>query len=63
MNGGSVVHGGYSTASRHCWTSQQVAPGEHFGPTTVVNCGLAASGYYTLAEVGEEVKVELRRAT
>jgi len=35
---------------------------DHFGPTTVVNCGLAASGYYALAEVGEEVKVELRRA-
>ena len=35
---------------------------EHFGPTTVVNCGLAASGYYALAEVGEEVKVELCRA-
>jgi hypothetical protein len=32
------------------------------GRTTVVNCGPAASGYYALAEVGAEVKVELRRA-
>ncbi len=31
------------------------------GNTTVVNCGLAAAGYYALAEVGDEVNAELRR--
>ena len=35
---------------------------EQLGRTTVVNCGAAASGYYALAKVGDEVKVELRRA-
>ena len=31
------------------------------GQTTVVNCGAARCGYYAVAEVGEEVNVELRR--
>jgi Icc-related predicted phosphoesterase len=35
---------------------------EHLGRTTVVNCGAAFGGYYALAEVGEAVTVELRRA-
>ena len=35
---------------------------EQFGRTTVVNCGLAASGFYALATVGDRVDVELRRA-
>ncbi len=34
---------------------------ERRGPTTVVNCGAARAGYYAVAEVGEEVNVELRR--
>ena len=38
---------------------------EHLGPTTVVNCGPAAAGYYAIAEIGDDaeaVRVELRRA-
>ena len=31
------------------------------GETPVVNCGLAAAGYYALAEVGSEIRVELRK--
>ena len=35
---------------------------EALGPTTVVNFGAAAAGFYAVAEVGEEVNVELRKA-
>jgi len=35
---------------------------EQLGRTTVVNCGAAFAGYYALAEVGGDVKVDLRRA-
>jgi uncharacterized protein len=31
------------------------------GPTTVVNCGPAKSGYYAIAEIDEQVRVDLRR--
>lgn len=31
------------------------------GRTTVVNCGPAAAGYYAVAELGEQVNVDLRR--
>ena len=35
---------------------------EQLGRTTVVNCGAAFAGHYALAEVGDKVQVELRRA-
>ena len=35
---------------------------ETLGRTLVVNCGPAARGYYALAEVGEEIKVQLCKA-
>lgn len=35
---------------------------EQIGPTTVVNCGPAASGYYAVAEVTDDVTTELRKA-
>ena len=35
---------------------------DRLGPTTVVNCGPAAAGFYAVAEVGSEVHVELRQA-
>jgi Icc-related predicted phosphoesterase len=35
---------------------------EKLGRTTVVNCGPAATGFYATAEVGSDVKVELRQA-
>jgi Icc-related predicted phosphoesterase len=35
---------------------------EKLGPTTAVNCGPAAAGFYALAEVGQQPKVELCRA-
>ena len=31
------------------------------GPTTVVNCGPAASGFYAIAEISDQVRVDLRR--
>jgi len=34
---------------------------EKIGPTTVVNCGPAGSGYYAVAEIGDQVRVDLRR--
>ena len=34
---------------------------EKLDRTTVVNCGLAAAGYYAIAEVDDEVQVTLRR--
>ncbi len=34
---------------------------EMLGATTVVNCGAAASGYYALIELEDEVHVDLRR--
>jgi hypothetical protein len=35
---------------------------EKLGKTRVVNCGPAASGFYAVAEAGEGIAVELRRA-
>jgi uncharacterized protein len=35
---------------------------EMIGRTTVVNCGAAAAGFYALAELGDQVAVELRKA-
>ena len=35
---------------------------ENFGRTTAVNCGLAATGFYALAVLGNEVHVDLCRA-
>lgn len=35
---------------------------ERLGRTTVVNCGEAACGYYALAEIGDPLEVEIRRA-
>jgi len=35
---------------------------EKLGRTTAVNCGPAAAGFYALAELGDELKVDLRRA-
>ena len=35
---------------------------ERLGRTIVVNCGEAARGYYALAEIGDELEVEIRRA-
>jgi Icc-related predicted phosphoesterase len=35
---------------------------ERFGPTTLVNCGHGALGAYALAEIDDEVRVELRSA-
>jgi len=32
---------------------------ENLGPTTIVNCGPAAAGYYATAEIGDQVNVEL----
>ena len=31
------------------------------GPTTIVNCGPAGSGYYAIAEIDDQVRVDLRR--
>ena len=31
------------------------------GPTTVVNCGPAGSGFYAIAEISDQVRVDLRR--
>jgi Icc-related predicted phosphoesterase len=31
------------------------------GPTTVVNCGPAGSGCYAIAEIDDQVRVDLRR--
>ncbi len=35
---------------------------DRFGTTTVVNCGHGARGEYAIAEVGDQVRVELRSA-
>jgi Icc-related predicted phosphoesterase len=35
---------------------------ENLGQTTAVNCGPAAAGFYALAEVGDELRVDLCRA-
>jgi Icc-related predicted phosphoesterase len=35
---------------------------EKLGQTTAVNCGLAAAGFYALAEVGDQLRVDLCRA-
>ncbi len=35
---------------------------EKLGPTTVVNCGYAARGYYAVIDVDDEAAVQLRRA-
>ena len=35
---------------------------DRLGPTTVVNCGPAAAGFYAVAEVGSQIHVELRQA-
>ncbi len=35
---------------------------ENFGPTTAVNCGPAAAGFYALTEVGDQLRVDLCRA-
>jgi Icc-related predicted phosphoesterase len=35
---------------------------EKLGRTTAVNCGPAAAGFYALAELGDGLKVDLRRA-
>jgi len=35
---------------------------QHLGQTIVVNCGMGAAGFYALADVDEEVTVELCRA-
>ena len=35
---------------------------DRLGPTTIVNCGAAAHGWYCLADISPELKVEIRQA-